>query len=94
MRSARREAEARAPPALTSAPLVFENGMAMGSEMEEEMGAGGGQGAVVQPDLWRSAGRTELVCVQGMRGLDSVLPSPAYGTVWFLLSLSCPQPQW
>lgn len=65
MRSARREAEARAPPALTSAPLVllFENGMAMGSEMEEEMGAGGGQGAVVQPDLWRSAGRTELVCV-------------------------------
>lgn len=39
-----------APSALRSAQmLLFENGMAMGGEMEEEMGAGGGQGAVVQP---------------------------------------------
>lgn len=36
---------------------------------------------------------TEVVCVQGMRGLDSVLLSPAYGTVCFLLSLSCSRPQ-
>lgn len=76
----RREAEAVAPPAFGSAPLalLFENGMATEGQMEEEMGAGRGQGAAVQPELWGSAGGTEVVCVQGVRGLGSVLPSPAY----------------
>lgn len=92
----RREAEALAPPAFGSAPLalLFENGMATGGQMEEEMGAGRGQGAAVWPELWGSAGGTEVVCVQGVRGLGSVLPSSAYGTVCCLLSLSCSQPQW
>lgn len=85
-----------APPAFGSAPLalLFENGMATEGQMEEEMGAGRGQGAAVRPELWGSAGGTEVVCVQGVRGLGSVLPSSAYGTVCCLLSLSCPQPQW
>lgn len=45
-------------PALGSAllALLFENGMAMEGEIEEEVGAGGGQGAAVQPDLWGRAG--------------------------------------
>lgn len=44
-------------PALGSAllALLFENGMAMEGEIEE-VGAGGGQGAAVQPDLWGRAG--------------------------------------
>lgn len=45
-------------PALGSAllALLFKNGMAMEGEIEEEVGAGGGQGAAVQLDLWGRAG--------------------------------------
>lgn len=61
--------------------------------MYEEVVPGGGQGVAVSLTSGKVQG-TEVVCVQGMRGLDSELPSPAYGTVCFLLSLCCAQPQW